>query len=102
MILTSVRYLEVAGDASRGTAHELLLLELASRIGQITGEVNDGVVTKASVLRRCHQHVTSDWFVDHAGEVGWGVLTPPLFFGHPLLFFPPPHLARYDAIVAQL
>jgi len=98
-----VRYLEVAGDASRGSAQELLLFELASRIGQITGEINDGVVTKASALRPGHEHVVPDWPVDHAGEVGWGVLTPPLFFGHPLLFFPPPpHLARYDAIVAQL
>jgi hypothetical protein len=41
--------------------------------------------------------------VDHAGEVGWSLLTPLPILNHPLPFFPPaPHLARYDAIVAQL
>jgi triacylglycerol lipase len=98
-----VRYLEVAGDASQGKAEELVLFALASRIGQITGEVNDGVVPQASALRPGHEHVVPDWPVDHAGEVGWGVRTPPIVFGHPLLFLPPPpHLAWYDAIVARL
>jgi triacylglycerol lipase len=41
----SVRYINVAGDASKG-GHELLLFQLAATIDNITGETNDGVVTQ--------------------------------------------------------
>src|SRR5262245_40101403 len=97
----SVRYVEVAGDASRG-GHELLLLQLAAVVGELHG-VNDGVVTRDSALRdgRQHKHLP-DWPVDHVGEQGWTTQTvlPPL----PLLPLPPAwqaHLARYDALLAE-
>jgi triacylglycerol lipase len=95
-----VRYIEVAGDASQG-GQELLLFELAALIGSMKGEVNDGVVTKSSALRVGHEHL-DDWPVDHAGEIGWTKST--LLTGGIQLPFepPPPHLARYDAIVKIL
>jgi triacylglycerol lipase len=96
--LSSVRYIDVAGNAARG-GHELLLFQLAAVIGRLTGEVNDGVVTKMSALKPRHEHL-EDWPVDHAGEVGWSLdaLLPAAipFVG------PMPHLARYDAIVEAL
>ena len=95
-----VRYIEVAGDASKG-GHELFLFQLAAAIGQLKGEVNDGVVTKRSALRDGHEHL-ADWPVDHAGEIGWSYRSPvPIEVELPLLP-PPPHFARYDAIVGML
>ena len=95
-----VRYIEVAGDASKG-GHELLLFRLAAAIDQLTGEVNDGVVTKASALRDGHEHL-DDWPVDHAGEIGWSLAQPvPLVIDIPLVPRPA-HFARYDAIVDAL
>ncbi len=95
-----VRYIEVAGDASMG-GRELLLFKLAKVIGQIQGEVNDGVVTRSSALREGTEHL-DDWPVDHAGEIGWS-LEPTSFFSFSRpLFAPPEHLARYDAIVQML
>lgn len=89
-----VRYVEVAGDASRG-GHEVFLFQLAAVIGRLTGEVNDGVVARSSALREGHEHL-DDWPVDHAGEVGWSWQSPvPIEIELPV-----PHLARYDAIVA--
>ena len=82
-----VRYINVAGDSSLG-GDELLLFKLAAEIGRITGETNDGVVTKGSALRAGNQHLP-DWPVDHAGEIGWTLKLRPT----------PAHLARYDAIV---
>jgi triacylglycerol lipase len=83
-----VRYINVAGDSSLGD-DELLLFKLAAEIGRITGETNDGVVTKSSALRAGNQHL-ADWPVDHAGEIGWTLKLRPT----------PDHLARYDAIVS--
>jgi len=95
-----VRYIEVAGDASKGS-DELFLFQLAAVIGKIKGEVNDGVVTRSSALRQGHQHL-DDWPVDHGGEIGWSFNSPvPVELKLP--FVPaPPHLARYDAIVDLL
>lgn len=96
----TVRYIEVAGDASKGS-HELFLFHLAAVIGRINRESNDGVVTRSSALRDGHQHL-DDWPVDHAGEIGWS-FDSPVPVGLPVPFLqPPPHLARYDAIVALL
>ena len=95
-----VRYIEVAGDASKG-GHTLLLFQLAALIGQLEGEVNDGVVTRSSALREGTEHL-DDWPVDHAGEIGWS-LDPTSWFSFKLpLVAPPEHLARYDAIVQML
>jgi len=117
----SVRYVEVAGDASRG-GHELLLLQLAAVVGELHG-VNDGVVTRDSALRKDHKHLP-DWPVDHVGEQGWTTRTALHFvpdwqahltqFLHPDwqdLFAPDgvvepasdlqAHLARYDALLAE-
>jgi triacylglycerol lipase len=106
-----VSYIEVAGDASH-TSDGLLLFDLAAEIGNITNEINDGVVTKSSALRqvKSHQHL-EDWPVDHAGEIGWSRASPvPIELG----LLPVPladrllstaakaHLARYDAIVGML
>jgi triacylglycerol lipase len=95
-----VRYVEVAGDASRG-GHELFFFQLAAVIGRITGEVNDGVVTRTSALREGHEHLP-DWPVDHAGEIGWS-LDSPVPIEIELPFIPTPaHFNRYDEIVNQL
>lgn len=95
-----VRYIEVAGDASLG-GHELFLFQLAAIIGQLTGEANDGVVARSSALREGHEHL-DDWPADHAGEIGWSFASPiPEEIEVPFLP-PPPHFARYDAIVAML
>src|SRR6185312_12706833 len=68
-----VRYIEVAGAPSKG-GNELILFDLAAKIGNITNEVNDGVVTKSSALRQVpnHEHL-EDWPVDHLGEIGWSL-----------------------------
>ncbi|HEV7671459.1 MAG TPA: hypothetical protein VGS22_23310 [Thermoanaerobaculia bacterium] len=90
---SDVRYVEVAGDASKGS-DELLFFHFAAEIGRIKGEVNDGVVTRSSALRPNHEHL-EDWPVDHAGEVGW----------HKLLAsksFKSKHLQRYEDIVNRL
>jgi triacylglycerol lipase len=95
-----VRYIDVAGDASKG-GHELFFLQVAALIGRITKEVNDGVVTRRSALRPGHTHLP-DWPLDHAGEIGWS-LDSPLPIEVELPFVPPPpHFARYDAIVGLL
>ena len=94
-----VRYIEVAGNVARG-GHELLLFQVAAAIGKVRGEVNDGVVTRSSALRNGTQHL-DDWPVDHAGEVGWSLATPVPIEFDVLLLGPPPHFARYDAIVTE-
>ena len=90
----------MAGDAAKAR-HELLLFELAAALGRLTGEVNDGVVTRSSALRPDHEHL-EDWPVDHAGEIGWSFDSPVPFEFQFLPFTPPPHFARYDAIVQIL
>jgi triacylglycerol lipase len=96
--VAGVRYIDVAGDASKG-GHELFLFQVAAVIGRITGEVNDGVVTKQSALRVGHEHL-DDWPLDHAGEIGWSFDSPvPIVAGLATLF-PPSLFARYDAIVS--
>ena len=76
-----VRYIEVAGDASRG-GHELFLFQLAEVVGRIEGDVNDGVVTRKSAL------------IDRRGTSIWTIgpsITPAKSDGawtrHSLLFF---------------
>lgn len=99
--IPGVRYIDIAGDASRG-GHELFLFQLAAVVRQLTGEVNDGVVTRTSALRPAHEHLP-DWPVDHAGEVGWSRdVTPlPIELEVPLLTVPA-HFVRYDTIVGML
>jgi len=92
----TVRYINVAGDASKG--NELLLFQLAADIGSITGQINDGVVTKTSALRAGNQHL-SDWPVDHAGEIGWSSALLIPFRRQKAIA---EHLARYDAIIGLL
>lgn len=93
-----IRYIKVAGDASRG--NELLLFDLAAAIGQIEGEINDGVVTRKSALRNGHQDL-DDWPVDHAGEIGWTKALLDPFSGRREQAMAD-HLARYDAIMRML
>jgi len=96
-----VRYIEVAGDASKGGS-ELILFQLAADIGRIKNQVNDGVVTKASALRSGREHPFDDWPVDHGGEIGWSRDSLiPVALRLPILP-EPAHLSRYDAIVALL
>ena len=95
----NVRYVEIAGDASKG-GHELFLFQLAAIIGKIQGEINDGVVTKSSALRAGHEH-PDDWPVDHAGEVGWDLNTTLLTGVQPRSGLTA-HLAPYDDLVAKL
>ncbi|HZS28173.1 MAG TPA: hypothetical protein VFB76_13155 [Candidatus Angelobacter sp.] len=92
-----VRYINVAGDASRA-GNELLLFQLAATIGKMTGEVNDGMVTRSSALRANNEHL-ADWPVDHAGEIGWSIALLNPFQRKQAIT---DHLARYDAILAML
>jgi triacylglycerol lipase len=95
--VAGITYREVAGDASLG-GHELFLFSLAEAIGRLKGEANDGVVSRSSALRN---HPLDVWPFDHAGEIGWSVRSPlPILVELPLIA--PPHLARYDDIVAIL
>jgi triacylglycerol lipase len=94
----NVRYIEVAGNAALASS-ELLLFRLSEAIGKLSGETNDGVVTRSSALLDGDEHL-DDWPVDHAGEIGWTF--PFLSAEFPLPFSPPPHFARYDAIVELL
>jgi triacylglycerol lipase len=99
-----VRYIQVAGDASLG-GHELILFQLAAAIVHLKGEINDGVVTKSSALRlpdiagaKVKHENLPDWPGDHASEVGWSlksVLSIPILGK-------PPHLERYEKLVAML
>jgi triacylglycerol lipase len=93
---SSVRYINVAGDASKA-GNELFLLQLASSIGSLTGEINDGVVTKSSALRPGNQHL-ADWPTDHSEEIGWSKALLSLQREKAMA----DHLARYDAIVDLL
>jgi triacylglycerol lipase len=95
-----VRFIEVAGDASQA-GRELILFRLASAIGQIKGEINDGVVCRSSALRPNHEHL-DDWPVDHAGEIGWSLDPRSMIPSGGPLFAPPNHLERYDTIVQML
>jgi len=104
----SVRYIEIAGDASE--AHKSLLFDLAAEIGKIHG-INDGVVAKTSALHEQGTEHLPDWPTDHGGEIGWSFDSPvpiversPLLphLELPLLPAASAHLQRYDAIVALL
>jgi triacylglycerol lipase len=92
-----VRYMAVAGDAAR-SGRGLLLFQLAAVLGDLTNEVNDGVVTRASALRDGYEPL-ADWPTDHAGEIGW---TFPLVPAFDVPLFSPPHFARYVDIVDRL
>ncbi|HWW62472.1 MAG TPA: hypothetical protein VN181_13955, partial [Thermoanaerobaculia bacterium] len=99
-----ITYIEVAGNAARG--HSAVLFRLFEAIGDITGEVNDGVVTRSSALREIntHQHL-HDWPVDHGGEVGWNLDLPVPIVKIPFVPLLPSqdeHLARYDDIMTRL
>ncbi|HEY4677774.1 MAG TPA: hypothetical protein VIJ01_11455 [Candidatus Angelobacter sp.] len=106
----NVRYIEVAGDASKANG-ESLLFRMAAEIGKLSpGVVNDGVVTESSALRnKPDHHHLQNWPVDHAGEIGWSTASPvPIepFLRIPLaenLLLPAAkqHLARYEAIAAM-
>lgn len=93
----SIEYINVAGDAALGNS-QFIYFELAARIRQLIGEVNDGMVTKSSALRDGNRHL-ADWPVDHLGEIGWSLATVvPILREKPLQ----QHIARYKAIVDLL
>jgi triacylglycerol lipase len=94
-----VRYIEVTGDASQAGLLSFLF-GLAAIVRTITGEANDGVVTRSSALHDTHEQL-DDWPVDHLGEIGWTFPPVPVEIELPFVS-PPPHLARYDAIVEML
>jgi triacylglycerol lipase len=87
-----ITYLEIAGDASH-VGRESLLFQVAAMLGHITGQPNDGVVTRASATRK-GRPLFAVWPFDHGGEIGWtlDVLIPR----------PSKHLPFYDAIVEEL
>jgi triacylglycerol lipase len=95
----AVRYINVAGDASR-TDSELPFLKLAAKIGKITGEVNDGVVTRSSALRDGNEHLP-DWPLDHLGEIGWSLTTIAVDQARRSAALKE-HLDRYRAIINLL
>jgi triacylglycerol lipase len=86
----AITYLEIAGDASKAT--KSLLFDVAAMLGDITGQPNDGVVTRASATRK-GRGLFAVWPFDHGGEIGW---TLDVFFR------PRRHLPFYDAIVDEL
>jgi triacylglycerol lipase len=96
-----IRYIEIAGNASKA-GNESLLFRTSAEIGHLTQDVNDGMVTKTSALRN-KPGQQPDWPVDHAGEIGWSLGSPlPI---EPLLHTPflltsaaKEHLARYEMI----
>ena len=94
--VAGIRYINVAGDAAKGSG-ELLLFNYAATIGNITHEINDGVVTKSSALRAENEHLP-DWPVDHAGEIGWSKALLSVQRKQNMA----EHLARYDAIISRL
>lgn len=90
-----ITYLEIAGDASHA-GHESLLFQVAAMLGHVTGQPNDGVVTRASATRK-GRPLFAVWPFDHGGEIGWtlDVLIPRFIR-------PRKHLPLYDAIVEEL
>jgi hypothetical protein len=72
----------------------LLLAPTHNYIRQVTGQDNDGVVASESAKYGEFQQPT--WQCDHADMIGYNLDTagvgPPIF----------PHLAKIDAIIAQL
>jgi triacylglycerol lipase len=92
-----IQYLEIAGDALQG-GPELLLFDLASKIGKIKGP-NDGVVTVESA-QRPGRKLFAIWPLDHAGEIGWSEAILNVL--HPIRAMEAfqEHLARYRALVA--
>jgi triacylglycerol lipase len=95
----TVRYINVAGDASR-TDSELPFFKLAAKIGKISGEVNDGVVTRSSALRGGNEHLP-DWPLDHLGEIGWSLTTVSVDQARRKAALQE-HLDRYRAIIKLL
>lgn len=99
--IDSVRYIEIAGDASKAR-EGLIFFKLAQVSGNLNnGEINDGIVTRSSALREGHEHLP-DWPVDHAGEIGWNHTALLRYPTMMLPFFQTSyreHLARYRAIV---
>jgi hypothetical protein len=90
---SAIRRIAVAGDASQGGL-ELFFSHVAALVRHLTGEINDGLVTKTSALREGYTPLPP-WPVDHAGEIGW--------FNPLLPFLPlPDYLAWYDQIVDML
>jgi triacylglycerol lipase len=92
-----VRYINIAGDALQD-GEQLFLFQLTAAISDMTGEPNDGMVTRSSALRENHTHLP-DWPVDHAGEIGWTKALLRPWQGKDAFA---KHLERYDAIVAML
>jgi triacylglycerol lipase len=90
-----VTYLEIAGDASH-TGQEALLFHAAAMLGHITGQPNDGVVTRASATRK-GRPLFAVWPFDHGGEIGW-----TLDAIVPAFLRPRKHLPLYDAVVQEL
>ncbi len=93
-----IHYLNIAGDAFKAGS-EFLLFQLAERIGHITNEINDGVVTRSSALFEGHEHLP-DWPVDHAGEIGWA--KPAGFSLLARDYQPQGHLQRYSDLLAKI
>jgi triacylglycerol lipase len=91
----NVTYLEIAGDASHA-GHEALLFQVAAMLGHVTGQPNDGVVTRTSATRK-GRPLFAVWPFDHGGEIGWtlDVLVPAFLR-------PRKHLPLYDAVVEEL
>jgi triacylglycerol lipase len=94
-----VRYINVAGDASRAES-ELPFFKLAARLGGMAGKTNDGVVTRESALRDNNEHL-DDWPVDHLGEIGWSLETVAIDRGRRESALKK-HLDRYKAMIGVL
>src|ERR1051326_663341 len=94
-----VRYLEIAGTAPKDGS-ELLLLNLAAKIGKIHGD-NDGVVTVESAVRPNRERFAV-WPVDHLGEIGWSTATIDVLRPQRRREAVNEHLKRYDAIITAI
>lgn len=103
--IKTIQYINIAGDAALAN-NQFIFFELAARIRELTGEINDGMVTRSSALREGERHL-DDWPVDHIGEIGWSLGSPvPIAQIQVKLNLLLPtarkHLARYEAIAKSL
>lgn len=95
-----VDYKCVGADAA-GRLSPSTLFSLSEKIGHLTGQVNDGVVTVKSAARNADP-LLDIWPVDHGGAVGW----PSDLLGTAAVIAalrpPPSHVQRYVALLSKL
>lgn len=95
-----VDYLNIGADSSQMLLPSALFA-LGAKIGHITGQANDGVVTLKSAARN-NDPLDAIWPVDHGGAVGWP--SDPLGGAAVIASLTPPvrHIRRYVDLLGPL